>query len=152
MVYSLSFPFILLIVNMRRHYYSPRSSSCEGRLHRSFFSTGGVFFTFRTSGCGGSGFDVPRHGCSGFDAFSDDRGFYYCSPPRHGGSGFDALRHGGSGFDANLGEDVGFDGRLHDRGFDYSPPRHGYGGYGCEERGSRFDGNLGGGFGLWPYA
>ncbi len=152
LLYSLPLPIILLIVNMYRH-YSPRStSSSDGRLPRSFVRSDGVFPNFRTSGRVGSGFEVPRHGCLGFDAFSDDRGFYYCSHPRHGGSGFDALRHGGSGFDANLGEDVGFDGRLHDRGFDYSPPRHGYGGYGCEERGSRFDGNLGGGFGLWPYA
>ncbi len=117
MVYSLCFPFILLIVNMYRH-YSPRStSSSDGRLPRSFVRSDGVFPNFHTSGRVGSGFEVPRHGCSGFNAFSDDRGFQYCSPPRHGGSGFDALWHVGSGFDANLGEDVGFDGRLHDRGW-----------------------------------
>jgi hypothetical protein len=94
--------------------------------------------------------DVPWHGCYGFNAFSNDRGFYYCAPPRHGGSGFDALWHGGSGFDANLGDGVGFDGRLYDLGFDYLPTRHGHGhgGYGFEESGSRFDGNLGGGFGF----
>jgi hypothetical protein len=148
LVYSLCFPFILLIVNIYRH-YSPRStSSSDGRLPRSFVRSDGVFPTFRTSGRVGFGFEVPRHGCSGFNAFSDDCGFYYCSPPRHGGSAFDALWHGGSGFDANLGDVVGFGGRLHDGGFDYSPPRHGYDGYGVEESGSRFDGNLGGGFGF----
>jgi hypothetical protein len=133
---------------MYRH-YSPRStSSSDGRLPLSFVRSDGVFPTFRTSVRVGSGFEVPRHCFSGFDAFSDYRGFYYCLPPRHGGSCFDALWHGGPGFDTNLGEDVQFDGRLHDRGFDYSSPLHGYGGYGFEERGSRFDGNLGGGFGF----
>jgi hypothetical protein len=147
-VYLFCYPFSLLIVNTYRH-YSPRStSSSDGRLHGSFVRSDGVFLTFRTSGRLRSGFDVPRHGYSGFDAFSDGRGFYSCLPPRHGGSGFDALWYGGYGFDANLGEDVGFDGRLHDRGFDYLPTRHGHGGYGFEEHGSRFDGNLSGGFGF----
>jgi hypothetical protein len=50
--------------------------------------------------------------------------------------------------DANLGEGVGFDVRLHDCGFDYSPTRHERGGYGFEERRSWFDGNFGGGFGF----
>jgi hypothetical protein len=148
LVYSLCFPFSLLIVNMYRLYSARSTSSSDGRFPRSFVRSDGVFSTFRTSGRVGSGFEVPRHGCSGFGASTDDRGFYYCLPPRHGGSGFVALWYGGSGFVTNLGEDVGFDGCLHDRGFDYSPPRHGYGGYGFEERGSRFDGNLGGGFGF----
>jgi hypothetical protein len=74
LVYSLCFPFILLIVNMYR-LYSPRFTiSSDGRLPRSFVRSDGVFPNFRTSGRVGSGFEVPRHGCSGFNAFSDDRG------------------------------------------------------------------------------
>jgi hypothetical protein len=60
--------------------------------------------------------------------------------------GFDAPWNGGSGFDVNLGDGVGFHGRLHDHGFDYSLTWHEeHGGYSFDERGSGFDGNLGGG-------
>jgi hypothetical protein len=44
--------------------------------------------------------------------------------------------HGGSGFDVDLGDAIGYDDRVRDRGF--SPTRHGRGGHAFDEQGSCF--------------
>jgi hypothetical protein len=129
---------------MYRH-YSPRSSLSASRLDLPTISTGRVHNNFRTSRRVGSGFDLStRHGGSGYDSFSDkELGLYYLRPPRHGGSGFDASLRGASGFDVNLDDAIGYDDRVRDRGFGFSPTRHGRGGHAFDEQGFCFDGNLG---------
>jgi hypothetical protein len=70
-------------------------------------------------------------------------GLYYSPPPGHGGSGFDASLHGGSCFYVDLGDAIGYHDRVCDRGFGFSPTRHGRGGHAFDEQGSCFDSNLG---------